>query len=160
MLPRRIGQSIQTMGLCDSREKRLARDVVQHDRLPLARQIGIDPIFAQKLVVLDMIPLERHGIRHADRNVGDHRQQLVRQDPLEREVVCDFVDCQKDVLVGGAADDVRRQEELPREGIGIAEEVRRAELNRKDEQDARRSPPCVTHQLAYLRVRLEDRLSS
>lgn len=70
------------------------------------------------------------------------------------------MDRQKDVLVGGAADDVRRREELAREGIGIAEEVGCAELNGEDEQDTGCCPPCVSHQLAYFRVRLENRLSS
>lgn len=110
-----------TIPLLDSRKERLARYVVQHHRLEFTRQIRINPILSQKLVMLDMIPLESHGIGHPDSQIGRHRQQLVGQDPLESEVMGDLVDRQEDVLVTRPSYGIGQREELPRERVGVSE---------------------------------------
>lgn len=130
-------QSIRlTTNTRDSREKRLSRDIVQHDSFDLARQIRINPIFPQKLVMLDMIPLERHRIRNTNSDIRHHGKDLVGEDTLESEVVRDLVNGEKDVLVCGSTDDVRREEEFPAKWVCMSECVGSSELDAEDEDDA------------------------
>ena len=113
----------RTMRSGDIRKERLACHVVQDDSFDAARQVGIDPFLAQELVVLDVIPLESHGVRHADSQVGKDSEDLVGPYRPECEVVRDFVDGKKGILVGCSSDSVRSEEELPGEGMGGAEGV-------------------------------------
>lgn len=47
-------------------EKGFAGDIVEHQSLESAWKIGIDTVFAQKFVMLDVVAFERHGIRDTD----------------------------------------------------------------------------------------------
>lgn len=106
--------------------------------------------------MLDMIPLECHGIRHPDGQIGYHGQQLVGQDLFERQVMRNLVDGEKDVLVARPPDGVCAKEELERQRVGVPEGEGGGELDGEDEEDERRGGLGVTHQLADLGVSLED----
>lgn len=56
------------MGL---REKGLSRYIVEHDSFHPTRQVGIDPILPEELVMLDMIPFESHRIRYTDGQISN-----------------------------------------------------------------------------------------
>ena len=56
---------------------------------------------------------ERGGVGNAYRQVGKDSQQPIGKRRLEGQVVRDLMDGQEEVLVGGRADDVGRNESLP-----------------------------------------------
>ena len=112
----------------DSRKERLARYIVQYYRFNPTRQIRIYRFLSQKLVMLNVIPLESHRVRYTDRQIGHNGQAFVCFDTLEGEIVRYFVDCKEDVLVCGPADRVRRQEERWGEWVGVSEVIREGKL--------------------------------
>lgn len=82
------------------REEHLAKDVVQHEQLQTRRQISVDAVFSELLVVLQVVflrdigvgasavakrtHLEGRAVRNADGQVGKDSKGLVGVDPLER----------------------------------------------------------------------------
>ena len=85
------------------------------------------------LVVLNVVLLECSAVGYANGQVGEDGKRLVEYDAREREVVRDLVDGKEEVLVRGASNEVRRQDEAPGEGGGVTEEVGSRELDRYDE---------------------------
>ena len=105
----------------DVRKERLAGHIVEYNRFQSTGKIRIDAIFAQKLVVLDMIALEGHGIRNANGQVGDDGEAFVRSDGSKSEVMRDLVDREKGVLVEGTAYNVGCDGEERGEGVSMTE---------------------------------------
>lgn len=71
--------------------------------------------------MLDVVTLECHGVRHTDCQIRDDSQNLVGADRLEGEVVRDFVDRQKGILVQSPSGGIGGEEEREREGVVGAE---------------------------------------
>lgn len=71
-------------------------------------------------MVREVVGTEGGGVGDADGDVGEDGEEAVGQGGAEGEVVADFVDREEAVLVGGRADDVGCEEELPGEKGGVA----------------------------------------
>mmetsp|Transcript_20419 Transcript_20419/g.63473 ORF Transcript_20419/g.63473 Transcript_20419/m.63473 type:complete len:259 (+) Transcript_20419:691-1467(+) len=72
-------------------EEELAREGLQQAQLEVARDVGVDAVPPLVLVVLAMVQLEHHRVRHADAAVDEHRQQVVSELAAEGAVVRHFV---------------------------------------------------------------------
>ena len=78
--------------------------------------------------------LERHGVRDANGEVGDHGKILVGFDALECEVMGDLVDGQEEVLVGRSSDGVGREDEHRGPEGGVPKPVSGAQLDANDQK--------------------------
>lgn len=134
----------------ESGEKGFASDIVEHQSFKSAWKIGINTVFAQKLVMLDVVALECHGVRDTDRDVGNDGKTLVGPDRFQCEVVGDFVNGEKDVLVGCASDNVGGKEHGEGEGMVRLEIKRERQLEAEDGKDKRKGDGSRTHELSDL----------
>lgn len=139
----------------ESGEKGFASDIVEHQSFKSAWKIGINTVFAQKLVMLDVVALECHGVRDTDRDVGNDGKTLVGPDRFQCEVVGDFVNGEKDVLVGCASDNVGGKEHGEGEGMVRLEIKRERQLEAEDGKDKRKGDGSRTHELSDFWVRFQ-----
>ena len=72
--------------------------------------------------------LECSRIWYADRNVCEHRKGLVRPYAFECEVVRNLMDGQEEVVVRGAANRVRGEEEERGQGMCVPQPICEADL--------------------------------
>eukprot|EP00964_Phaeocystis_antarctica_P066106 scaffold39923_cov64-Phaeocystis_antarctica.AAC.1 len=88
-----------------------APDRLQHGAahvlaLEARRDVGVDPVDALPLVVLEVVAAEGDAVGDADGPVGHHCEQSVRLRALEEEVVRQLVDREEERLRDGGAKDV------------------------------------------------------
>ncbi len=67
------------------------------------------------------IHLERYGIWDPDRQVGDDCQHLVGLQALKCQVVGNFMDCEKQVMICGAANDICSSNKFPGERVSMTQ---------------------------------------
>jgi hypothetical protein len=65
--------------------------------------------------------LERYGIWDPNRQVGDDRQHLVGLQALKCQVVGNFMDCEEQVMIGGATNDICKCNKFPGERVSMSE---------------------------------------
>ena len=58
---------------------------------------------------------ERSGVWDSDRKIGEYREQLVWRDASEREIMRNFVDREKEVMISCASDGVGAKQKERRE---------------------------------------------
>lgn len=94
--------------------------------------------------------LERGRVRDADREVCEDGESLVGSDAPEREVVRDLMDGKEEIVIRGAANHVRREEENGRQGVRVSQEVRKDYLQRDDKEYDPLRQRFVAHKLRDL----------
>lgn len=116
-------------------EEGLAQDGVQDHGLERRRQVRVQPVHAQRLVVRQVVGPEAGAVGHADRQVRDDGEQPVRRRRPERQVVADLVDRQEQVLVRRRPHHVRERPEPGREERRVAQGVGARDLDADYEED-------------------------
>ena len=87
-------------------EKRFPQYVVQEHHFNFGRNICVDPVLAQMLVMFNMVWLESHSKRHSRREVCEDCQDPIRCDTFECKVVGNLMNCKKNMLVRCTANQV------------------------------------------------------
>jgi hypothetical protein len=80
-------------------------------------------------MVGEVVGAERGAVGDADGQVGEDGDDAVGDRRAESQVVGDLVNSEEQVLVGGGADDVGRQEEGPRQEGRVAQAVGAGDLD-------------------------------
>jgi hypothetical protein len=65
--------------------------------------------------------LERHGIWNPNRQVGDDCQDLVGLQALKCQAVGNFMDCEEQVMIDGATNDICKSNKLPGERVSMSQ---------------------------------------
>ena len=94
-------------------EEGLAGDRVKEPCLEGGRQIGIEAIHTERLVVGEMVRAKRGAVGDANGQVGEDGDDAVGERRAEGQIVRNLVDGEEEVLVGCSADKVGCQEEGP-----------------------------------------------
>lgn len=83
--PERIEQNLEGC------EEGFACDAVEEDGFERSREIGVQSINAQALVMCEVVWTERGRVRNANGEVCEDREEAVEAGGLECEVMGDFV---------------------------------------------------------------------
>ncbi|KAI3487047.1 hypothetical protein L1887_49083 [Cichorium endivia] len=140
-------------------KERLTEHVAQHHTLELRGQVRIRAVLTEVLVVLEVVRLERHCIRHANRTVDKDRPESVGAQAAEGKVVRDLVDGQEHVLVRRTAHGIRDEQKLPRKRMQrrvLGQIHRQAELEQQHGERDVLGERLVAHEPSHLGMRLED----
>lgn len=100
--------------------------------------------------------LKSRCIWNANRQIREDGKELVCPDSTESEVMSDFMNSQKYVVVRCSSENVRRRDEPPIKPARPPKRIRGTKLERHDEQHQPLGERLVAHELHDLGVRLHD----
>ena len=141
-------------------KEHFAKHVRQHHQLKPCRQVGVQVLITQELMVELVVRLERCQVGDPDRHVGEDGKQLVVYRFLEQQVVAEFVDGEEHRLVGGGTDHISGSDETSQEHGSVSKQVGTGELDGKHKQHPVLGYWLVAGELGHLGVLFEDELSA
>lgn len=131
-------------------EECLAQDGVEEYGLECGRQVRIEPVNAQGLVMGQVVRSEGSAIRDTDGQVRKDGEDAIGRWRAEGEVVAYLMYGEEEVLVRRCADDVGENPEIGGEEGRVADEGGAGYLDRDDEENDVLRQGLWTAELRYL----------